>query len=633
MARSTSLSKGGIAGVVLGVFFGLLLVFLCVFPFLKRARRRRRDAALTTEEGMTEAPYSHAFLGDSPFANTLRRLSHGAPARPAAVVPGAGSDGDSAEKPEQSVFVSHTLPQKGSTSPVSPQHDAVNDFERLHGKDFQDGRTATGSPTTLEPETTRDSKALGAMLSKETTTAGEQESRNSLQKQSVSTYAASPISRQGTFGSHGITEEPESLSGQGGLSHQGSQASHRRKRSGSRNLSDSIRQLAYHVSTAMRHDSIVSTESARGSFTARSPIERPDALVHSQTAPPIMEAEFIDTEAPGLAYDYYHPSPGDDMPPGPEHSASYGPPLSIPDTFAEPSTLPGSFISPTSAATVTPVGAMPPATRPYAQNTWVEPGIIGGQEDGTANQTEAEAAQDKRWPPRPLQRTGTLPLQAFTSDLPSPPLPSTEQKSVDPREVMKPSTRNEMDFEVKQELVKLTTPSPPAEHDAARAMPAFPVQPTPDPTPEPEVAPQHGWESEITANARGELPWMAPDVAVDSGDNAGVMDVGAYDDEIMTDVGQWETEQWQSPAQAVTPSHLTSYGTPHSMSTAESHPPTQLTTPNMGAHSPQVVSSGSLQGDVGPVSDYTSSERASQSPGQYACHECERVFDQLHKLQ
>jgi hypothetical protein len=612
--RSSSLSTGGIVGVVVGVVIAvLLLIFVCILPFVLRARHRRRRAALGTDDGMLESPRSHGFLSNSPFGDTFRRFSHSAGACPTTKVSGGGSDtGDSAEKQEQSVYIPDVPVQYGLPTPAATPQDVATGPEPLPGRSIQDGRTATGS-LTLGPESTRDSIAP-KMLSRETTMMEGSERGAGLTKQSFSNSFVSP-SRQGTFGSHGITEEPKSFAAQGGLSHQGS---HSRKRS--HHLSDSLRHLAHMASAALRRDSTMSNGSARGSL--RSPIERPDVLTHAQTAPPILEPEFINTEAPGLAYDYYHPSPGD-IPPAPEHSASYGPPLSIPDTFAEPSTLPGFFISPTSATTVTPITPVSPGRGPQAQLPWTDPRATSGQ-GGEAVDPRTASLRETKGGPRPLERTGTQPLHTFMSDLPSPPLPSTEQLAVDPRSVMRPTTKSEIDFEEKQELFKLTTPSPPAA-EATREMSAFPSQPTPDLTPEPEPELEAQWNLESMGDS--ELPWPAPEIALDGG-NVGDVDDGVYPDTVMAD-----SETWAPSTTAGSPNHMTPYQTPHSLPTPDSRPQPQIDTPYLGTYSPQSVAGSSVQADDRRASGHTSSERTSQSPGQFACHECDRVFDQLHKLQ
>lgn len=628
-----SLSKGGIAGVVVGVVIGVLLlvlIFLLVLPFLPCVRRRwqREGDLAATESGL--GPRSHSFLSATQIGDTIRRLSQSVPRRPTELVSGAGSDtGDSAEKPVQHVYSTTSAPSKyGLSSPLDASLDETPWPGSPPGISVEPGRTTTPS-LSWGPDRTQ--PGLGPMAPSREGTLMEDSERaaTGVTKQNSGGSVSSP-SRQVTFGSYGITEEPEPLSA-GGLSHQSSQS---RKRS--YHLSDSLRHLAQVASAAMRRDSAISTDSVRTRGTIGSPtmLQRPDVLMHTQTAPPILEPDLIDTEAPGLAYDYYHPSLHD-HPHGPEHSASYGPPLTIPDRFVEPSILPSSFISPTNDASVTPITPTSPLHgSPEGYGT--RSGSIHRAEQATEPEPvdlRIESGDGNDRAPRPLQRTGTQPLQSFVSDLlPSPPLPSTEQLLVDPRSVMKATTRSELDYNAKQKLAGLTVPSPVGSGAVAKTSPNH-SQHTPDLTPEPDR--EAFQEQEVQSVTYTELPWSsAPDININDLDANMANDYHSYADAdvVMEASGNWE----HPPSDTASPPEQT-YHTPYSMPTSDvrSIPPSQPATPHIGGLSPGFSADNSAQGHDRRISGHTntSSERTSQSPGNFACHECDRVFDQLHKLQ
>lgn len=627
-----SLSKGAIAGVVVGVVIGvllLILILLLVLPFLPCVRRRwqhERDLAVT-ESGLSQRPPN--FLSATKIGNTIQRFSHSVPYRPTEPVSGAGSDtGGSTEKPEQHVHALHTgaANKYGPPSGVEASLEETPEPKPLSRIPTQAGRITVPSPSWASHRTPADAGPL--IPPREDTLKEDSEpAATDAAWQDTRGTILSP-SRQVTFGSPRTTDEPEPLSA-GGLSQQSSQS---RKRS--YHLSDSLRHLAQVASAAIRRDSTRSTDSvrSRGSFGSPTILQRPDVLAHTQTAPPVLEPDLIDTEAPGLAYDYYHPSLHDHRR-GPEHSASYGPPLTIPNTFVEPSVLPSSFISPTSDATVDPKtptslshgfpGGQGPSSRLTRQEEWPSEPLNARRESG--------AGDDEV--PRPLGRTDTQPLQSFVSDLiPNAPLPSTEQLLVDPRSVMKATTRSELDYNVRQKLAALNVPSPIGTGPAPDTL-SHPSQQTPDPTPEPDS--ETFVERDIQPAIYTELPWSsAPDVDINRLDTNMAHDHDSYLD---ADVVMGASENWGPPASGETSTPDQRYHTPYSMPTpdVQSIPPSQPVTPYLGGLSPSSSADSSARGHNRRVSGQTNpgSERTSQSPGNFACHECDRVFDQLHKLQ
>jgi hypothetical protein len=200
---------------------------------------------------------------------------------------------------------------------------------------------------------------------------------------------------------------------------------------------------------------------------------------------------------------------------------------------------------------------------------------------------------------------------------------------------MKATTKSELDYNVKQKLAGLTVPSPLGPEEAFKTSPHHSQQ-TPDPTPEPSSeAAQEQQIQEIQPATGAELPWSSTPVM-----NMKDLDTNMTDDyQIYPDAsgamevsGNWEH---RPSGAASTPNNI--YHTPYSMSTpdVQSIPPSQPVTPYIEGPSPGCIANSSAQGHKRGISGHTdtNSERTSQSPGNFACHECDRVFDQLHKLQ
>ncbi|KAB5517329.1 hypothetical protein GE09DRAFT_569618 [Coniochaeta sp. 2T2.1] len=590
VARSTSISTGAIVGATIGSVIGATIIFLCALPFILRARRLRAFKREHGEDAVIEDfhPGSPDFLSRAHFGDAFRRLSHSTPAQPPPkAVDGQEStdhNGEPTEKQQTTLYPTGVSVQYGLPSPISPAQPATARFEPLPGRALHDGRTATGS-LTLATQTTHDSIPT-QMLSQEPTMT---EAGTSFRGHSISDSFASP-SRKGTFGSRGFTDEPESLGKPG----------HKRRSS---HLSDSVRHLAQRASAALRRDSTLST----GGGSLRSPPLAPnDDFPHVASAPAVIEP--VDTEARGEAYSYYHGFDAEPAAPSgpmaaPQHTASYGPPISIPAPASAPPR--SAFTSPTSASTVTPispvspVGPSPLTSRPTfglghdgADNVYAEP------ED-----FRPPSLREKRNLDSPLKRMGTQPLKPIENDIPSPPLPTKSDDSVNPMDIWGPTTATEKDHQTKQELVKLTTPSPPTRFEATPPLEAFPTQPTPDATPEPDVIQED--------------------------------DMVMHDEESEPDLKQ-EPKQEHSPYVSMPPPQIAIENSDVDMAGASGRytPPASIpsypTTP--GYVSDPNLTAGQSMPTPSPRSNDGPSDQSDSSPRLYKCDECNRVFDQYHKL-
>lgn len=585
LARSTSISTGAIVGATIGSVVGATLIFLCVLPFILRARRMRAFRRQHGEDADVDEFGQPDFLSRSNISDAFRRLSHSTAAQPRRKAYAAGDgqestdhNADSVDKARTSLYPAGADVNYGLASPVLPTLSGPGELEQLPGRALQNGRTATGS-LTLATQTTHDSIPT-QILSQGPTMA---DAETSSKKQSVSDPSAAP-SRQGTFGSNGIVE-PGSV----GL---GTKPS-RRTRAG--HLSDSIRQLAERAAAVLRQDSTLSNGSTRSP-----PMVPGDDL--SPIAPATVVFEPVDTEARGEAYSYYH---GFDTPelepvPLPARSAAYGTPISIPAPLP-----PSAFAFPTSVSAATPISPgsqvgpsshiSPPLPRP----------TFGLPDDGADHVYEEPEElmradlRDKQGLVGPLKRMDTQPLKPIVSDIESPLLPAKSEASVNPMDIWGPTTTTEKDHKT---LVELSTPSPPLQSEGTPSMEPFPSQPTPDATPDPEVVRDQDVdmaEEHATPELKQEpspldvvLP-PPPQIAGTGGDTNMMELYGRY-----------------TPPESSIPSNPT---TPGYMSEPHKAPGPSMATPS-------------------PGSNGVSSDQSDATPRTYRCEECSRVFDQYHKL-
>jgi hypothetical protein len=173
--------------------------------------------------------------------------------------------------------------------------------------------------------------------------------------------------------------------------------------------------------------------------------------------------------------------------------------------------------------------------------------------------------------------------------------------SVNPMDIMPPTTDGERAWKVQQDLVKLSTPtpSPPTRMEQTPPMDDFASQATPEPTPEPGVdrgvemgmVPEP--EPQIKRETEHQILMPPPEIVFNDGD-----------------IGMVDETAWSTPP----PSSITS---------------TQ-TTPNYSPDSRQT--SGTYMATPSPRSKEGPSDKPDASPRLYKCDDCERVFDQYHKL-
>lgn len=556
--RSTSISTGAIVGATIGSVLGAALIVICVLPFIFRARRRaacRRDGELGPEIG--ELPgvssFSHHHFGGA-FRHMSR--SHCAPAS------GSGSDnttstpikdfdaegspessvqnGNSLTKPQQSPSRPEVDTQHGLPTPISPPLPAVASFPPPSRAPTADSQTMVRSPTAQTE----------ASLPISPTSVSNQRSTDS--------YTTQP--QQVTALIHeGITEEPESMTRDVGPG-----IPSRRRSS---HLSDSVRRLARRASAAVRRASGAS-DGERSEKALRSPSIGP-----GEALPTTSVIEPVDTEARGEAYSYYHDV---DAPP----LGSYAPPLSILTTNAvQPPQHSGTFASPTQLSTATPMTPVSPGSKPgvdspagYGLAHRPTFGLDKGMRDLPDPRSSTGTSRKKKGFPEPLQRMDSLPPQAIMSDIPSPPLVSRSEPSVNPMDIMKPSTETEMGWMVTQELVKMSSSPSPVPNQTAEFVGEPMGQPTPDLTPEPELMPP-------------------PEIEINGHD----------------------LKMEDAPIRPTPPpsSAISNETTPGNTPDTRSSPFTS--TPSPGSHD-------------------ASSDKPDSSPRQFPCEECHRVFDQFHKL-
>jgi hypothetical protein len=146
-------------------------------------------------------------------------------------------------------------------------------------------------------------------------------------------------------------------------------------------------------------------------------------------------------------------------------------------------------------------------------------------------------------------------------------------------DIMKPTTDTEVDWMVKQELVKMSKSPSPTPAQLPQCFPVEPSsQPTPEATPEPDVLAPAGIEINI------------------SGDDTDM-------------IGETSVLSTPPPSSGGASSHSTPDHTP------DTRPTTYTTSP-----SPNITG------------DHDDKMADATSPRSFPCEECHRVFDQYHKL-
>ncbi|EAA36598.1 hypothetical protein GE21DRAFT_2024 [Neurospora crassa] len=409
--RGSSLSGGAIAGAVVGSCIGFFLILLCLFPFVVRAWRRRAEK---------HGDIGHAEKGQAPggpiFHNspgsTPKRLSGEgegyAPdtpppglASPAPFIPGDGHHPDQRAASHHQSQHTPALPrgvgiQQGLPSsisppfqPPSPTTSATASFQRDQpGPDST--RTRVASIATTEAESNRDL------------------SLDDSHGLSPPTHQVPPAVSPG-----GITEEPETFE-------------RPTQRHSFPHLPESIRNFIYRRQSGnSRRDSKRST--LGGTAGTRSPsllttTDYPVPTHQPEPVPPVFE---VDTEAPGAAYEYYHGHPylNSTSQPYPDDSSAPPPP--------QPTTLPTTLL----------------------------------RQDTLLASWEIQQG---------INRTDSLPPTTIVSDLPSPCVDLTVGPTASPMEMMRPTNQAESAWAVNQEIIKLenTPPAPAVSAFSPQTIPA-----------------------------------------------------------------------------------------------------------------------------------------------------------------
>lgn len=585
LARSKSISTGAIVGATIGSVVGAVVIFLCVLPFVLRARRLRAFRRQHGEDAARAEFGQPDFLSPSHIGDAFRRLSHSAPPQPPHESAAAGDgqestdqNADSVDKPRTDLYPAGVNLNYGLASPISPQLPAKTGLEAPPSRAPQDGRTATVSLSLATPPT-HDSIPTQILSQESSAIVAEP----SPMKQSADDSSAAP-SRQGTFGSSGTVEQ-----GSVGL---GTRPSHRRR---SGHLSDSVRNLAERAAAVLRRDSTLSTGSTRSLPLAPGDDQLPVASV-----PVVYEP--IDTEARGEAYSYYHGFDAPETEPVPSHAqaGTYGPPISIPAPVSLSALASATAASAAISTTlVSPVGPRSQASPPTYSPT---SGLPGTSDDDLCEEREEfvrTSPREKRGLDGPLNRVDTEPLKPIVADIESPPLPAKSEASVNPMDIWGPTTTTEKDHKT---MVELSTPSPPIRLERTPSMEPFPSGPTPYATPGPEVAGAQDvdmGEEHITPELKQEE--YAPGVVLPSPPQIAIL---GGDADMMQLAGRFTPPASSSPSNAATPVYM----------------PNQPMAPRPSMVTP---SPGSNEGP---------GDRPDVSPGPYRCEYCNRVFDQYHKL-
>lgn len=605
MARDAS--PGTIAGATVGAFAAVILMLVCSLPFILKSRRKRRlrkrqqQDALRPEMGV-------AHMRSRPASQTLsqypaNRLSQGRIASTAGTLSDRDSQIGKEYGPDGIVY--HQAPP---APPAVARHSMLS-----------------CSPAPSVPSL---ADAVAAA------------SRNASPAVAQGPFTPPPEvqpDRSGTFGT--LTMEPESLSRSATGSLHGSQS---QKRGAFRKFSDKL----FHKGSTRSSGS-----DSRGTGTRISDMELDDDRAENTPAVPYLR----DDRPPGggAAEEYYT---------GAAEDYYSGAPLSPPEEHKLPAPGPGSeiihFIGMPGASIVgsvmphpgkqnlgspfNPVGAPPSPTSPQ-----VKMEELSGEEGEQKRSLEAQS--DTLSPPPRGLPFDSSPKRFEPPPSPYRPAPGT----VNPMDMMKPTTAAEQAAWVDTELWKLenspppqldntpppSEPSPPSQAQAEYYPPSqspphqqAQVEPFPQPgRPQFQAVVRHPTQMDVTANGQA-MPQNEQRTVTDISDTSSPgFDQYAYGP---------SPSNHTSPDTRFTGSSYTASPSPRSsMSNRPSssfEPPTgkvssQFKTPPWFANTCkeylETTISGQSQGS-------TSEDRTSSSPKptSFACEICGSKFDQVHKL-
>jgi len=578
------LDGGSIAGAVVGSVVGALLIVLCIVPFALRTRRQWRnrhgqgDDALHAELGQSPSPGGRSSL---PQFDESKRLSTDP-------VPGSSPNSESGH-------INGQLPKSGSPVPNGNNFDlsqAASDHKPhppsltpAAGVPIDQGIPSPPSPP-LSPPTRLNSNRNPEYGQAYPTPPPDDALPPKTHHASIgtrgstrdlsSTESYDPPSRELTgITTSGITEEPESFE------HPSQSPTHRHFQ----RVSGSIRKFIEHQ---QRRGSRRSTQA--GTDGARSPsasICTTEPLSQQQSEQqPYLEA---DINAPGLAWSYFHDP---DLVSGPEAAykpqtaTAAPPPLGLlPPTHA-PSTVPLSPVSLNDQSVTSGEGVPPPM---IARAVVSEPEAISPDSDNTGtlfrNFEPRQHALLKG--PGSLVRTDSLPpLQPIVADIGASFSTSPSGPSGRPMDFMGPSNDVEKSWRVDQEYLKNETPSPPMEPPLVYEY----IQPGA----EPRYVQPHGLSPESDYQS-------PPGLALNDQE---------YDLDFTMLVDP-DAEQHHPPYSYFTP--------PPSIPSNQNTPDTRIS---------DYTASPSPRSEI----DQRPSAQLDSSPRFFPCDQCNRVFDQVHKL-
>ncbi|KAK4102233.1 hypothetical protein N658DRAFT_356336 [Parathielavia hyrcaniae] len=597
--RSGPLSSGAIAGAVVGSVIGALLIAFCVFPFIVRARRRRHNAC-HDDAGLAEmgqGPGGPILPPHEDLDDALYKRSSGSGPETAVTAHDIPQTTNFDHKPQsalpEGVIVQHGLPSPVS-SPVSPTDTTA------HGP----GQLPSPQTTAGPARSSADAPSKSFHGSKGTV------GRESTREFSVSDSYGPPSRELTSITSAGITEEPESFDRPSGSPENGHFP----------HLKGSIRSLLHgRCSSHHRRDSRRST--LGGSDGARSP----SIVTQTQPPPPPSGLE-IDTETPGLAWDYYN-----DPNLGLELSEAY--PQST-QTPTSATTEPLTF-APTSTGQAPVTGSgYAPTSRPGAQG----PDVISPDSDTTVTpgtfSRQNTFFQDQRFSGS-LQRTDSLPLPIIVSDIPSPPLlQHSPGPSGNPMEMMKPTNSAENAWMLEHEM-RMIQNSPPLPAPEPVLPPSMAVDGMPSPASDNGLKPQFASAYQTSYQS----PYQSPPLAAsDIGMHLHEEPMEYYNFNILT------THDYNTPPPSTGPSTENTPDTRLTPYTASPSPPAE-TEPSINGHlmtspslsvglspSPGLSSAPSPGPSPGPSQGRSPGRSPARPPGGFVCEVCGAVKSSYHQF-
>ncbi|KAL2262258.1 hypothetical protein VTK26DRAFT_2008 [Humicola hyalothermophila] len=636
-ARSTPLSSGAIAGAVIGSVAGALLIALCLFPFIVRARRRwlaRHDVPSLTEMGQSPGgPIASPHVDPSDDSSKRCSKDHLPPRSESGLENATARDHPPADVDGSVTISGHELAptvapdqqshrpavsQQGATSQPglpSPDTPSISPTSRTAATTLGDGPTA--SPVAASPpgQSPRDSLSQSRYESKGTV------GRESARELSLSDSQGPPSRQLTAFTSAGITEEPESFD----------QASDSPDQGHFSNLRESLRGLIHRRRSSQQRGDSKRSFTGSGSDGARSPSSITNQVI-PQAAPPPSSLE-IDPDTRGLAWDYYNdPTLGVELSGTYAQSAPIGTSSAIAQPTHAPTSDPSGPVFPTDQSSVPPVVTGP---------AFGETGIVSLDSDKTPTPTTFSRQGTfvrPGHPAGPLQRTDSLPPPTIVADIPS--LPQFQYNigpSGNPMEMMRPTNQAESAWMLEHEMKKIqNSPPPPPTFDSdpsmSLAMSASMPMPMPMPMAEAPCAMPNANSKMMGYQPHYQNPYQSPPPAIEV-EMAAQENLTAYDDPNMLTSPDYSTPPPSTgPSMENTPdTRLTPY-------TASPSPPSDMDAVNnvQLAVSPGPSAAMSPGMSAGTSPGLSPAPSPSPSPGRtsgpYTCLDCGTVKNTLYEF-